>query len=83
MRIPSSEFLHRLADAADRETMARFRTQLVSQTKPKEGFSFDPVTEADREAERAMRDLISHEFPEHSILGEEYGLSGDGKVRCF
>jgi histidinol phosphatase-like enzyme (inositol monophosphatase family) len=32
-----------------------------------------PVTRADREAEELMRDLIIHRFPDHGILGEEYG----------
>ena len=31
------------------------------------------VTAADREAERAMRRLIEQRYPDHSILGEEYG----------
>jgi myo-inositol-1(or 4)-monophosphatase len=34
---------------------------------------FDPVTDADKTAERAMRALIEAEFPDHGILGEEYG----------
>lgn len=33
-----------------------------------------PVTEADRKAERAMRDLISKRFPDHGIFGEEEGM---------
>jgi histidinol phosphatase-like enzyme (inositol monophosphatase family) len=32
-----------------------------------------PVTEADREAERVMREMISGLYPEHGIIGEEYG----------
>jgi histidinol phosphatase-like enzyme (inositol monophosphatase family) len=32
-----------------------------------------PVTRADRQAERVMRDLIAKEFPSHGIIGEEYG----------
>lgn len=32
-----------------------------------------PVTQADREAESAMRALIEKRFPEHGILGEEHG----------
>jgi myo-inositol-1(or 4)-monophosphatase len=31
------------------------------------------VTEADRGAERLMRDMIVRRFPEHGIIGEEYG----------
>lgn len=37
------------------------------------GQAFDPVTEADRSAERAIREVISQHFPEDGILGEEYG----------
>jgi len=35
--------------------------------------AFDPVTEADRGAEAAIRKLISARFPEHGVIGEEYG----------
>jgi histidinol phosphatase-like enzyme (inositol monophosphatase family) len=34
---------------------------------------FDPVTEADKGAERAIRALIAHRYPEHGVIGEEYG----------
>ena len=36
-----------------------------------EGRNYDPVTEADIEAERVMRELISTAFPHDSIEGEE------------
>jgi myo-inositol-1(or 4)-monophosphatase len=32
-----------------------------------------PVTQADREAEEAMRELIATRYPHHGIIGEEYG----------
>jgi histidinol-phosphatase len=32
-----------------------------------------PVTNADREAERVIRDLIKRRYPDHGIIGEEYG----------
>src|SRR5947208_12080058 len=32
-----------------------------------------PVTQADREAEAVMRDLIRKAYPQHGILGEEFG----------
>lgn len=32
-----------------------------------------PVTLADRGAEKVMRDLIESRFPDHGIIGEEYG----------
>ena len=39
----------------------------------KDAAGFDPVTEADRAAERALRKAIEAAFPEHGICGEEYG----------
>lgn len=81
MNLPTADFLHRLADAADDETLKRFRTPLETTSKPKDGYKFDPVTEADREAERVMRALISREFPDHSIMGEEFGLSGESAAQ--
>lgn len=64
-------FAGRLADAARAETLELWRTGCAAEGKP--GASgFDPVTEADRAAERAMRALIEAEFPEHGIFGEEY-----------
>lgn len=32
-----------------------------------------PVTHADRNAEKVMRDLINREYPTHGIIGEEFG----------
>lgn len=81
--VPDVAFLHELADAADLQTLPRFRTpmNLHVDSKQKEGFRFDPVTDADREAERVMRDLISARYPDHSIMGEEFGLTGSGPLQ--
>ncbi|MBP7705241.1 MAG: histidinol-phosphatase [Caulobacter sp.] len=38
-----------------------------------EGAGFDPVTEADKGAERAIRKLITERYPDHGVIGEEYG----------
>jgi histidinol phosphatase-like enzyme (inositol monophosphatase family) len=66
-------FAHRLADAAREVTLPLFR---ASEAIDKgEAGAFDPVTEADRGAERVMRALIESAYPEHGILGEEYGES--------
>ncbi|SFR43142.1 histidinol-phosphatase [Litoreibacter janthinus] len=63
---------HRLADAARQETLQYFRGGgLETSNKLAEGF--DPVTVADRAAERVMRDLIEAERPDDGILGEELG----------
>jgi len=37
----------------------------------------DLVTEADREIERQIRDLIAARFPEHEVLGEEFSPADD------
>jgi inositol-phosphate phosphatase/L-galactose 1-phosphate phosphatase/histidinol-phosphatase len=37
-----------------------------------------PVTAADRAAEAAMRRLIAARFPDHGIIGEEYGREREG-----
>ncbi len=63
---------HALADAAAEQTLRHFRQSgLVAQNKAVA--AFDPVTEADRAAERAMRDLLGTLRPDDAILGEEYG----------
>ncbi|HEV7731459.1 MAG TPA: histidinol-phosphatase [Candidatus Binatia bacterium] len=53
-----------------RRTLAYFNTGTAN-TEWKADTS--PVTKADREAERLMRDLIGRAFPDHAILGEEEG----------
>ncbi|MEP3347926.1 MAG: histidinol-phosphatase [Litoreibacter sp.] len=63
---------HRLADTARQETLRYFRGGgLETSNKLEDGF--DPVTVADRAAERVMRDLIEAERPDDGILGEELG----------
>jgi len=39
---------------------------------------FDPVTQADREAEAAIRRLIADRYPDHGVIGEEYGEDRPG-----
>lgn len=48
-----------------------FRKPIAIDTKADES----PVTIADRSVEQAIRRAIAERFPEHGILGEEYGLS--------
>lgn len=78
MRI-GKEFMQRLAAAAAAQTLPRFRMAgLASDNKYQVGF--DPVTEADREAERVIRALISQEYADHGIVGEEFGIeNGDSR----
>jgi len=67
--------LLRAADAAAEKTLPLFRTNLGVDNKLAAGF--DPVTEADRSAETAIRAVIAGAFPDHAIIGEEWGNSGD------
>lgn len=64
-------FAGRLADAARQETLPRFRAG--SAVTSKAGVFFDPVTDADREAERTLRRMISEAYPSHGVIGEEFG----------
>lgn len=63
------------AEAAAAHTLPLFRTGLGVDNKLSEGF--DPVTEADRSAETAIRAVIAEHFPDHAVIGEEWGSSGD------
>ena len=68
-------FAARLADAARAETLPRFRAN--AEIHNKAGVLFDPVTDADREAERAVRRIINAVHPGHGIIGEEFGKEND------
>ena len=72
----SEEFFRRIAAAAAAETLPRFRQSGAVTNKEKGGF--DPVTEADQEAERAIKRMILGEHPDHGILGEEHGIENAG-----
>jgi histidinol phosphatase-like enzyme (inositol monophosphatase family) len=61
-----------LADIAAARSLPLFRSPgLRAENKAVAGF--DPVTEADREAERAMRAYLAERRPDDGILGEEFG----------
>jgi len=66
-----SPFLDRLADAASDAIMPHFRSLRSVDNKLTDGF--DPVTDGDRDGERAMRALINEHYPDHGIIGEEFG----------
>jgi myo-inositol-1(or 4)-monophosphatase len=70
--IDFAAFVDQLARASGDAILPFFRTTLSVENKSR-GESFDPVTAADRSAEAAMRALIRKNFPEHGIVGEEYG----------
>jgi histidinol phosphatase-like enzyme (inositol monophosphatase family) len=64
-------FIGRLATASGETILPFFRTSLGIDNKS--AHDFDPVTEADRAAEAVMRRLIKAYFPQHGIVGEEFG----------
>jgi myo-inositol-1(or 4)-monophosphatase len=64
------DFAHRLADSAGAAILPHFRARGLVANKSAD--SFDPVTEADRQAETAMRAMIEAAFPDHGISGEEF-----------
>jgi histidinol phosphatase-like enzyme (inositol monophosphatase family) len=82
--LPSSEliaeldaFLVELNRAAAAVILPLFRAEhgLVDKggAPDSEGGGFDPVTDADKGAERAIRTLIAERYPDHGVIGEEYG----------
>src|SRR6266487_4298917 len=70
--IDFATFVDTLATISGEAILPYFRTSLGVEDKGSAA-GFDPVTVADRGAETAMRNLIKRNFPEHGIIGEEYG----------
>lgn len=65
---------HDMADAARKAILPLFRSDdLVADNK--RPADFDPVTQADRDAEQAMRAVLASNRPDDAILGEEFGHS--------
>jgi myo-inositol-1(or 4)-monophosphatase len=62
------QFTQELAQASGEIIRKYFRSALHIDTK----IDQTPVTIADREAERIMRQMIQERFPDHGILGEEF-----------
>src|SRR6188768_1351790 len=69
--IDFTAFIGRLATASGETILPFFRTSLSIDNKS--ASDFDPVTEADRAAEAVMRRMIKASFPQHGIVGEEFG----------
>ena len=69
-------FAHELAEASGRVVQRYFRQTPTPESK-EEG-RFNPVTQADRESEAVMREMIEARFPTHAILGEEQADTNTG-----
>src|SRR5919112_6876201 len=70
--IDFTHFVNELATQSGQAILPFFRTAIAAEDKSRGG-AFDPVTEADRASESAMRHLIKRTFPTHGIIGEEFG----------
>src|SRR4029078_9028575 len=70
--IDFAAFVDRLATVSGEAILPFFRTSLGVENKGG-GATSDPVTAPDRAAETAMRTLIRQHFPDHGIVGEEFG----------
>ena len=66
-----TRFALELSRAAAKEILPHFRQNAAVEVK--QARDWDPVTEGDRAGERAIRHLIEKHYPQHGIIGEEYG----------
>lgn len=67
------DFAVETAWEAGQLALGHFQTGLRPDFKPDDS----PVTVADREAERLIRSRIEKKYPDHAVVGEEFGLVGD------
>ncbi len=63
---------HQLADLSGPVILRHFRKRIKVDNKLEGGF--DPVTAADRGAERVIAAALADRFPDHGVVGEEYGV---------
>lgn len=70
-------FARETAIAAGRIALQHYQTGVAVELKP----DASPVTRADRGAEQAIRHAIATRFPDHAVVGEEYGA--DGRTSAF
>ena len=73
-------FAHEACDVADKIARAHFRRDLDLVRKPDRSF----VTIADQGVEREIRSRIGARYPDHGLIGEEYGTQdGDAPIRWY
>ncbi|MGL5115171.1 MAG: histidinol-phosphatase [Beijerinckiaceae bacterium] len=80
--ISLERFFADLADVSAAAILPFFRMRMTVSDKTS-GKAFDPVTEADRAAELAIRQRISKQFPDHGIIGEEFGETNPGAEHAW
>ena len=63
---------HELADLSGPAVLKHFRKPISIENKAGPG-GYDPVTKADRAAERIISQTLKRDYPDHGLIGEEYG----------
>jgi myo-inositol-1(or 4)-monophosphatase len=71
------DFATEIAFRAGRQALSYFQTGVEADRKA----DLSPVTIADRRGEELLRRLIQERFPDHAVVGEEMGASGDSRHR--
>jgi len=88
---------HDMCDLARKSILPFFRSRMAVVDKSKatpsavglqtnaapHSADFDPVTEADRHCEIALRALIAERFPADGFIGEEFGITNSGAERSW
>ena len=69
-------FAHELADRSGDVTLRYFRRTPKVSNKQRDG-GFDPVTAADQAAEQIMSNMVARTWPDHGVIGEEFGTRGE------
>jgi histidinol-phosphatase len=73
---PDLELALELTDLAAGIALPRFRDRDFMVTIKPDG---TPVTDVDQAVERALRERLAQRRPDHAVLGEEYGGSGESE----
>ena len=73
-RVALGRFLKELLLGAGAAVSPHFRQSMSVENKLDARSGYDPVTAADRAAEKTMRMAIRQRYPGHGIFGEEYGF---------
>ncbi len=67
-----STFIERLARKLNKFYFSKLSRKFITSNKSK-GKGYDPVTSADKAFEKFIRQEINSKFPNHQIIGEEFG----------
>lgn len=75
------DFAHDVLDQSGPVVLRHFRKKISVDNKLG-GKGFDPVTAADRGAEKIIAREVTRRFPDHGFIGEEFGIrAGDARYR--